>query len=96
MVARPALRDEIAHLLRYLVPLGFAGEVIETVTVPAFRPLSFLSALADRVTAEPEPAAANGMTSKGAGSASNGQAGGDDGPATGRSSKAGARGSRRG
>jgi acetyl-CoA carboxylase carboxyl transferase subunit beta len=50
VVARPALRDELVGLLR-LLPAGNGEAVIEPAEedVPAFRPLSFLSTLADRV-----------------------------------------------
>ena len=60
VVARAELRDEVARLLRYLVPAGFGAEAVETVTVPAFRPLSFLTALAERVIPDSEPASPNG------------------------------------
>jgi acetyl-CoA carboxylase carboxyl transferase subunit beta len=63
IVARPKLRDEVAGLLRYLVPVGFAGDAIDSLTVPAFRPLSFLTALAERVIPDSEPASSNGKAS---------------------------------
>jgi acetyl-CoA carboxylase carboxyl transferase subunit beta len=56
IVHRADLRAELSLLTRYLVPRpveetdGAEGPVL-----PAFRPLSFLSALADRVIPEPEP-----------------------------------------
>ena len=74
IVRRADLRDEVARLLSYLVPLGFVGESIDTVTVPAFRPLSFLSALADRVIPESEPGGGNGATPPGGTPTSNGSA----------------------
>jgi acetyl-CoA carboxylase carboxyl transferase subunit beta len=55
VVHRTELRAEVAGLLRYLRPADF-----ETAAEPgasAFRPLSFLSALADRVIPEAEPPA---------------------------------------
>jgi acetyl-CoA carboxylase carboxyl transferase subunit beta len=54
VVHRSALRDELALLLRYLVPASIAvpGEATDALNLPAFRPLSFLSALADRVIPE--------------------------------------------
>jgi acetyl-CoA carboxylase carboxyl transferase subunit beta len=61
VVPRAELRGEVARLLRYLVPAGFGVEVVDTVTVPAFRPLSFLSALADRVIPDSEPSSPDGQ-----------------------------------
>ncbi len=57
VVHRSALRDELALLLRYLVParLSVPGEATDALNLPAFRPLSFRSALADRVIPELEP-----------------------------------------
>ena len=64
VVERPALRDELARLLRLLrpaVPAPGNGELEALPGLPAFRPLSFLSDLADRVAeagtngSEPEP-----------------------------------------
>ena len=53
VVHRTALRDELAGLLRYLVPQDRAsatdGNGQLDLGLPAFRPLSFLSNLADRV-----------------------------------------------
>ncbi|HYC06522.1 MAG TPA: acetyl-CoA carboxylase, carboxyltransferase subunit beta [Candidatus Binatia bacterium] len=50
IVHRSELRAELTSLLGYLVPLTFeAPATIETLSVPAFRPLSFLTALAERV-----------------------------------------------
>ena len=49
VVARSALRGEVAAILRYVVPASFEASAVETVGVPGFRPLSFLSALAERV-----------------------------------------------
>jgi acetyl-CoA carboxylase carboxyl transferase subunit beta len=75
VIPRADLRDEVARLLRYLVPAGFGSETVETVTVPAFRPLSFLTALAERVIPDSEPATPNGArgsNGQGAGDVSNG------------------------
>jgi acetyl-CoA carboxylase carboxyl transferase subunit beta len=55
VVHRSDLRAEISALLRYLVPASFAEPAADTLSVPAFRPLSFLSALADRVMPDLEP-----------------------------------------
>jgi hypothetical protein len=63
VVPRAALRDEVALLLQYLEPAGFGGNDVETVTVPAFRPLSFLTALAERVIPDSEPATPSGTPS---------------------------------
>jgi hypothetical protein len=54
IVHRSELRDELATLLRYLVPASIAvpGEATDALNLPAFRPLSFLSALAERVIPE--------------------------------------------
>jgi acetyl-CoA carboxylase carboxyl transferase subunit beta len=56
VVHRSGLRDELALLLRYLQPASIAvpGEATDALNLPAFRPLSFLSALADRVIPEYE------------------------------------------
>jgi acetyl-CoA carboxylase carboxyl transferase subunit beta len=54
VVHRSALRAELAGLLRFLVPIEIPSEQAEAM-LPAFRPLSFLSALADRVIPEQEP-----------------------------------------
>jgi len=55
VVHRTDLRAELGLLLRYLVPrtIDHAGDLDGPVT-PSFRPLSFLSALADRVIPEVE------------------------------------------
>ena len=56
VVARSDLRAELAVVLRYLVPLrDEALPVEEGAGLPTFRPLSFLSALADRVIPDVEP-----------------------------------------
>ena len=64
VVERPDLRDELARLLRLLrpaVPAPGNGELDVLPGLPAFRPLSFLSDLADRVAeagtngSDPEP-----------------------------------------
>jgi hypothetical protein len=64
IVHRSEMRSEIARLLGYLVPvsrLGLAGDEPEPLGLPSFRPLSFLSNLAERVMpSEPEPASTNG------------------------------------
>jgi acetyl-CoA carboxylase carboxyl transferase subunit beta len=61
VVHRSELRSEVSGLLRYLVPVALpeavAGEAGNG--LPTFRPLSFLSALAERVLPEP-PGEANG------------------------------------
>jgi acetyl-CoA carboxylase carboxyl transferase subunit beta len=51
IVHRSELRAEVAALVAFLQPAGTlrAEEPSDTVSIPAFRPLSFLSALADRV-----------------------------------------------
>jgi hypothetical protein len=59
VVHRSQLRAEIAMLLGYLVPAsrtnGSNGDV-EPLGLPSFRPLSFLTTLAERVMpSEPEP-----------------------------------------
>lgn len=59
VVHRAELRTEVSSLLDYLVPVsrrnGFAEEA-EPLGLPAFRPLSFLTNLAERVLpSEPEP-----------------------------------------
>jgi acetyl-CoA carboxylase carboxyl transferase subunit beta len=56
VVHRTDLRAELSLLLRYLVPRPIdETNGAEGPTMPTFRPLSFLSALADRVSPEPEP-----------------------------------------
>jgi len=57
VVHRAELRGEVAALLGYLVPATFEEPSTEPMAIPAFRPLSFLSALADRVMPEVEPEA---------------------------------------
>jgi len=50
IVHRSELRAELTSLLGYIVPLTFeAPATIETLSVPAFRPLSFLTAPTERV-----------------------------------------------
>jgi acetyl-CoA carboxylase carboxyl transferase subunit beta len=50
VVARQDLRDELARLLRLLPVRGEAGAIVDVdADVPAFRPLSFLSTIADKV-----------------------------------------------
>jgi acetyl-CoA carboxylase carboxyl transferase subunit beta len=59
IVHRSALRDEVVGLLHFLVPRpveGVAVDEIETSPLPAFRPLSFLTNLAEKVLpSDPEP-----------------------------------------
>ena len=62
VIHRTELRAEIAGILKYLVPAGFEMPAAESSNGPAFRPLSFLSALAERVSPESEPAAAEPVT----------------------------------
>jgi acetyl-CoA carboxylase carboxyl transferase subunit beta len=57
VVHRSELRAEVAGLLRYLRPADFETAGSEPSGVSAFRPLSFLSALADRVIPDAEPPA---------------------------------------
>ena len=55
IVHRTELRTELAALLAFLEPAATDGETDESATngsLPAFRPLSFLSALADKVIPE--------------------------------------------
>ena len=50
VVARPELRDELTHLLRLLPARGLSAQLADVEEdVAAFRPLSFLSSIADRV-----------------------------------------------
>jgi len=64
VVHRSALRSEISGLLGYLLPgtrREGDGDEPEPLGLPSFRPLSFLSNLAERVMpSEPEPPATNG------------------------------------
>jgi acetyl-CoA carboxylase carboxyl transferase subunit beta len=64
VVHRSELRDEVVGLLRYLVPRVLPGadaEPGEPMALPNFRPLSFLSNLAERVLpSEPEASAGGG------------------------------------
>jgi acetyl-CoA carboxylase carboxyl transferase subunit beta len=55
IVHRTELRAEVEALLRYLVPANFDLPAVESTTIPAFRPLSFLSALAERVIPDTSP-----------------------------------------
>ncbi len=77
VVARPALREEVTRLLR-LLPVNHVATLVEpdAEDLPAFRPLSFLSSLADRVgelagndgtAGNGGAAAASGTTPNGAG-----------------------------
>lgn len=55
VVHRTDLRAELSLLLEYLVPRAIEQtDTADGLTIPTFRPLSFLSALADRVIPEPE------------------------------------------
>jgi acetyl-CoA carboxylase carboxyl transferase beta subunit len=57
VVPRTELRAELALLLRYLVPASIEAVAESSATIAsAFRPLGILSALADRIGVEPEPA----------------------------------------
>jgi acetyl-CoA carboxylase carboxyl transferase beta subunit/acetyl-CoA carboxylase carboxyl transferase alpha subunit len=50
VVARADLRDELARLVRLLPARGEPGTIVDVdADVPAFRPLSFLSTIADKV-----------------------------------------------
>lgn len=49
VVPRAELRAELAAILRFLVPAGTTPTIIESPAASPFRPLSFLSALAERV-----------------------------------------------
>ena len=63
VVHRAALRDEVLSLLSYLRSPEPTAIPIETASVPGFRPLSFLTSLAERVgpePAEPHPGDGNG------------------------------------
>jgi acetyl-CoA carboxylase carboxyl transferase subunit beta len=65
VVHRSEMRAEIAALLKFLVARPSAepeaGEGGEALSLPSFRPLSFLSTLAERVLPpEPEPTNGNG------------------------------------
>jgi acetyl-CoA carboxylase carboxyl transferase subunit beta len=62
VVHRTALRDELVRLLRYLQPQGAAGAELSAANgLPSFRPLGFLTSLADRVMPDLEaPQPSNG------------------------------------
>jgi hypothetical protein len=63
VVHRSALREDVARLLRYLRPRQPAAEVAPTTAgLPTFRPLGFLTSLADRVLPDVDvaPAPSNG------------------------------------
>lgn len=55
VVHRNELRAEIGTVLKYLIPADFEGRVAEPSNGSVFRPLSFLSALAERVIPESDP-----------------------------------------
>jgi acetyl-CoA carboxylase carboxyl transferase subunit beta len=59
VVNRAALRDELIALLAFLRPIEATSITIEASNVPGFRPLSFLTSLADKVVPEP-PETGNG------------------------------------
>jgi len=64
VIHRSELRSEISMLLGYLRPMPREGaqNEPEALGLPAFRPLSFLSNLAERVMpSDPEPAPTNGV-----------------------------------
>ncbi len=68
IVHRSELRDELLALVAFLQPAGpETDETPDTVSVPGFRPLSFLSALAERVIPEAEPSASGGLNGGGNG-----------------------------
>lgn len=71
VVHRSELRAEIVGLLRYLVPRSVPGatdEPGEPMALPNFRPLSFLTNLAERVLpTEPDPSSGNGTGGNGTG-----------------------------
>ena len=52
VIHRSDLRDELVKLVGLLAPVPLADAGSDNGTIPAFRPLSFLSALADRVIPE--------------------------------------------
>jgi acetyl-CoA carboxylase carboxyl transferase subunit beta len=58
IVKRADLRGELARLLRYLVPAGSEPVVAESPSAAPFRPLSFLTALAERVVSDGHGSAA--------------------------------------
>ena len=75
VVPRSELRAEVSALLGFLQPArATSAEPVETMNVPAFRPLSFLSAIADRVIPDAEP-----TTSGTSGGGSRGGSGGGSG-----------------
>jgi acetyl-CoA carboxylase carboxyl transferase subunit beta len=56
VVQRADVRSEVALLLRYLVPIhDETTDELEPAGLPSFRPLSFLSALAEKVIPDLEP-----------------------------------------
>jgi acetyl-CoA carboxylase carboxyl transferase subunit beta len=67
VVHRTALRDEVVRLLRYLQPRPVAVDVDAVApALPVFRPLGFLTSLADRVLPEAEPPPSSNGTREGA------------------------------
>ena len=60
VVVRGSLRDELIALLRYLHAPDSTGVTVDTAALPAFRPLSFLTNLAERVASEPAETNGNG------------------------------------
>ena len=68
VVRRSELRTEVAALLGFLRPVSTADdEPVGTMSLPAFRPLSFLSAIAERVLPDAEPPASAATTPAGEG-----------------------------
>jgi acetyl-CoA carboxylase carboxyl transferase subunit beta len=57
VVHRSELRDELARLVALMAPVPVADVAADNGNIPAFRPLSFLSALADRVIPESDETA---------------------------------------
>jgi acetyl-CoA carboxylase carboxyl transferase beta subunit/acetyl-CoA carboxylase carboxyl transferase alpha subunit len=85
VVARADLRDELARLLRLLPAQGSAAPIVDAAAdVPAFRPLSFLSTIADRVgEMASDVASSGGDGTRGTnGPMPDGETGGRPGPAT--------------
>jgi acetyl-CoA carboxylase carboxyl transferase subunit beta len=70
VVHRAELRAELSRLLSYLVPAADRAEAAadyEALPLPSFRPLSFLSNLAERVMPSDQPPATNGTNGNDAG-----------------------------
>jgi acetyl-CoA carboxylase carboxyl transferase subunit beta len=60
VVHRSALRDEVVALLAMLRPVQAAAAGLDAAGIPGFRPLSFLTSLAEKVSADSQPVAGNG------------------------------------